>query len=214
MTEIMGKPPINPLIMVLIPIPVRSLFKSVLRLYGSILSTAFVYLVCLYYFRSKSSNKLIKFFVYEGMGIGTISFFIVSFILATSSVITISDKQKIFIYFLIFFPLIIYGFINAKKVSVKQLKFSHLKIKKNLALERFQTDIFNTRHLIKIRQRCKKSKKDVGSLVTKLVSTNRFKNLYWGQLFNFCLRFLFFPQNFTPRDAHCISDKTSRDVPN
>ena len=106
----------------------------------TILSTAFVYLVCLYYFRSKSSNKLIKFFVYEGMGIGTISFFIVSFILATSSVITISDKQKIFIYFLIFFPLIIYGFINAKKVSVKQLKFSHLKIKKNLSFV-FLSDI-------------------------------------------------------------------------
>ena len=30
---------------------------------------------------------------------------------------------------------------------------------------------------------------------------NRFKNLYRGQLFNFC--FLLFPENFTPRDAHC-----------
>jgi len=99
----------------------------------TILSTAFVYLVCLYYFRSKSSNKLIKLFVYEGMGIGTISLFIVIFILAISLVITISDTQKIFIYFLIFFPSIIYGFINAKKVSVKQLKFSHSKIKKNLS---------------------------------------------------------------------------------
>ena len=66
----------------------------------TILSTAFVYLVCLYYFRSKSSNKLIKLFVYEGMGIGTISLFIVIFILAISLVINISDNQKIFIYFL------------------------------------------------------------------------------------------------------------------
>ena len=46
----------------------------------TILSTAFVYLVCLYYFRSKSSNKLIKLFVDEGMGIGTISLFIIIFI--------------------------------------------------------------------------------------------------------------------------------------
>ena len=99
----------------------------------TILSTVFVYLVCLYYFRSKSSNKLIKLFVYEGMGIGTISLFIVIFILAISLVITISDTQKIFIYFLTFFPSIIYGFINAKKVSIKQLKFSHSKIKKNLS---------------------------------------------------------------------------------
>ena len=106
----------------------------------TILSTAFVYLVCLYYFRSKSSNKLIKLFVYEGMGIGTISLFIVIFILVISLVITISDTQKILIYFLTFFPSIIYGFINAKKVSVKQLKFSHSKIKKNLSFV-FLSDI-------------------------------------------------------------------------
>ena len=106
----------------------------------TILSTAIVYLVCLYYFRSKSSNKLIKFFVYEGMGIGTISLFIVIFILLISLVITISDTQKTFIYFLTFFPSIIYGFINAKKVSVKQLKFSHSKIKKNISFV-FLSDI-------------------------------------------------------------------------
>ena len=106
----------------------------------TILSTALVYLVCLYYFRSKSSNKLIKFFVYEGMGIGTISLFIVIFILIISLVITISDTQKILIYFLTFFPSIIYGFINAKKVSVKQLKFSHSKIKKNISFV-FLSDI-------------------------------------------------------------------------
>ena len=106
----------------------------------TILSTVFVYLICLYYFRSKSSNKIIKFFVYEGMGIGTISLFIVIFILAISLVITISDTQKIFIYFLTFFPSIIYGFINAKKVSIKQLKFSHSKIKKNLSFV-FLSDI-------------------------------------------------------------------------
>lgn len=106
----------------------------------TILSTALVYLVCLYYFRSKSSNKLIKFFVYEGMGIGTISLFIVIFILIISLLITISDTQKILIYFLTFFPSIIYGFINAKKVSVKQLKFSHSKIKKNISFV-FLSDI-------------------------------------------------------------------------
>ena len=98
----------------------------------TILSTAFVYLVCLYYFRSKSSNKIVKFFVYEGMGIGTISLFVVIFILMVSLVVTINDAQKIFIFFIISFPSIIYGFFNAKNVSVKQLKFSHSKIKKNL----------------------------------------------------------------------------------
>ena len=31
----------------------------------------------------------------------------------------------------------------------------------------------------------------------------RLKNLYRGQLFNFCFP-RFFPENFTPRDAHCF----------
>ena len=99
----------------------------------TVLSTAFVYLVCLYYFRSKSSNKFIKLFVYEGMGIGTLSLFIVFFILLISLVLNISDIQKIFIFLMIFFPSIIYGFLNAKKVIIKQLKFSHSKIKNNLS---------------------------------------------------------------------------------
>ena len=106
----------------------------------TIFSTAFVYLICLYYFRSKSGNKIIKFFVYEGMGIGTISLFIVSFISVISLVIIISDTQKIFTYFIIFFPSIIYGFINAKNVSVKHLKFYHSKIKKKLSFV-FLSDI-------------------------------------------------------------------------
>ena len=96
----------------------------------TVLSTAFVYLVCLYYFRSKSSNKIIKLFVYEGIGIGTLSLFIVFFILLISFILNINEAQKIFIFFITFIPLIIYGFFNAKNVSVKQLKFSHSKIKK------------------------------------------------------------------------------------
>ena len=111
---------------------ISSWFGRPTSLQETIVSTTFVYLVCLYYFRSKSSNKIVKFFVYEGMGIGTISLFIVIFILIVSLAITISETHKIFIYFIIFFPSIIYGFLNAKHVSVKQLKFSHSKIKKNL----------------------------------------------------------------------------------
>ncbi|MDA8710904.1 metallophosphoesterase [Alphaproteobacteria bacterium] len=99
----------------------------------TIISTAFVYLVCLYYFRSKSSNKIIKFFVYEGMGIGTISLFIVIFILSISLVFSISETQKIVIFVIIFFPSLVFGFLNAKRVSIKQLKFSHSKIKNNFS---------------------------------------------------------------------------------
>ena len=123
------------------PFEVISLwFGRPTSLQETIISTTFVYLVCLYYFRSKSSNKIVKFFVYEGMGIGTISLFIIIFILIVSLPLSINDTQKIFIFFIIFFPSIIYGFFNAKNVSVKQLKFSHSKIKKNLSFV-FLSDI-------------------------------------------------------------------------
>jgi hypothetical protein len=119
----------------------------------TILSTAFVYLVCLYYFRSKSSNKIVKFFVYEGMGIGTISLFVVIFILMVSLVVTINDAQKIFIFFIISFSSIIYGFFNAKNVSVKQLKFSHSKIKKKSKIyffKRYSHRIKQSKNLKKV----------------------------------------------------------------
>lgn len=102
-------------------------------IFEAIISTTIVFSLCLYYFRSKSTNKIIKFFVYEGMGIGTISLFIVIFILSISLVFNISETQKIVIFVIIFFPSLVFGFLNAKRVSVKQLKFSHSKIKNNFS---------------------------------------------------------------------------------
>ena len=46
-------------------------------IFEAIISTTIVFSLCLYYFRSKSTNKIIKFFVYEGFGIGTVSFFLI-----------------------------------------------------------------------------------------------------------------------------------------
>ena len=41
------------------------------------ITTTLVFSLCLYYFRSKSTNKFIKIFVYEGFGIGAVSFFLI-----------------------------------------------------------------------------------------------------------------------------------------
>lgn len=71
--------------------------------------------------------------MYEGLGIGTVSLFIVFLILIISLVFAVSESQKVFIFFIIFFPSVIFGFLNAKKVSVRKLKFSHAKIKNNFS---------------------------------------------------------------------------------
>jgi predicted MPP superfamily phosphohydrolase len=53
--------------------------------------------------------------------------------LSISLVFTISETQKIIIFVIIFFPSLVFGFLNAKTVSVKQIKFSHSKIKNNFS---------------------------------------------------------------------------------
>ena len=54
-------------------------------------STLVVYFICLYYFRSKNSNKILKFFVYEGVGIGSVSLFIIIPLLLIELLLDIPD---------------------------------------------------------------------------------------------------------------------------
>ena len=42
-----------------------------------IISTLIIFFICLFYFRTKNSNKIIKFIIYEGVGVGSISLFII-----------------------------------------------------------------------------------------------------------------------------------------
>ena len=48
------------------------------------------------------------------------------------------------------------------------------------------------------------------TLLLEMSLADRFKNFYRGQLFIFCLRF--FPQNFTPTDAHCCWQWASKNL--
>ena len=44
------------------------------------------------------------------------------------------------------------------------------------------------------------------------ITANRFKNLNWEQIWIFCLLRFFFPENFTPRDAHCFWQWASKNI--
>ena len=96
-----------------------------------ILSTLVVYFICLYYFRSKNSNKILKFFVYEGVGIGSVSLFIIIPLLFIELLLDIPDKYKLISFFSFQIPLLIYGFLNARLLKIKNLNIKNTLIKRD-----------------------------------------------------------------------------------
>ncbi|MDC3096893.1 metallophosphoesterase [Alphaproteobacteria bacterium] len=102
------------------------------KLHESLLATSLVFALCLYYFRSKSTNKIIKFFVYEGFGIGTVSFFIILPLIVISYFQILIDYQLVIIFFSIQIPAIIYGYMNSKKLKIKRLLIKSNLINKNI----------------------------------------------------------------------------------
>ena len=102
------------------------------KLHESLLATSVVFALCLYYFRSKSTNKIIKFFVYEGFGIGTVSFFIILPLIALSYFQILVNYKLAIIFFSIQIPAIIYGYMNSKKLKIKRLLIKSNLINKSI----------------------------------------------------------------------------------
>ena len=102
------------------------------KLHESLLATSVVFALCLYYFRSKSTNKIIKFFVYEGFGIGTVSFFIILPLIVFSYFQILINYQFVIIFFSIQIPVIIYGYMNSKKLKIKRLLIESNLINKSI----------------------------------------------------------------------------------
>ena len=94
-------------------------------------STLVVYFICLYYFRSKHSTKILKFFVYEGVGIGSVSLFIIIPLLFIELFLDIPDKYKLISFFSLQIPLLIYGFLNARLLKIKNLNIKNTLIKRD-----------------------------------------------------------------------------------
>ena len=101
-------------------------------LFEALLGTTIVFGICLYYFRSKSTNKIIKFIVYEGIGVGTISFFIILPLIIISYFKILIDFHLVVLFFTFQIPVIIYGYINSKKLKIKKLSIESELISKNI----------------------------------------------------------------------------------
>ena len=77
-------------------------------LFEVLLGTTIVFGICLYYFRSKSTNKIIKFFVYEGIGVGTVSFFIILPLIIISYVQILIDFHLVLLFFTFQHPVLVH----------------------------------------------------------------------------------------------------------
>ncbi len=98
----------------------------------ALIGTTIVFGICLYFFRSKSTNKIIKFFVYEGFGVGTVSFFIILPLIAISYLKILNDFQLAFLFFTIQIPAIIYGYLNSKNLKIKKIFLESNIVHKNI----------------------------------------------------------------------------------
>ena len=94
-------------------------------LFEAMLGTTTVFGICLYYFRSKSTNKIIKFFVYEGIGVGTVSFLIILPLIIISYLQILIDFHLVLLFFTFQIPTIIYGYLNSKFARSKTIKGSY-----------------------------------------------------------------------------------------
>lgn len=105
------------------------IFNNSINVKLSIILTLIFSILIIFYFRSYNTFFLLKFFVYEGMGIGFISFFIVNIALIISY-LDILDKKLIGI--LVIFIIILVttiGLIYGRLIFVKNIKISSKKIK-------------------------------------------------------------------------------------
>lgn len=164
------------------------LFNEIVNRRLSFFYTIIISILIIFYFRSYNSLKPLRFFIYEGMGIGFISFWVVtifyilnlfipniSFILGIISIIIIIILTLISLFF-------------GNKVYSKEINISSNKISKNISFI-FISDVHlgsnNAKHIIKIISKIKEKKYDfiliggdlVDSSSVHLLPLNEFKKL-------------------------------------
>lgn len=144
---------------------------------SSLLYSLFISILIIFYFRSKNTFPPLKFFIYEGMGIGFISFWIINISLIINY-FRIIDKQTLGILalFLIIIMSLV-GFLYGRLIFTKTIKITTNKIKKQSNII-FISDVHlgtNTiSHLQKILNKIKNLKYDFILIGGDLIDSSSF----------------------------------------
>ena len=144
----------------------------------SIINTVIFFILIVFYLRSHSTFKPLKMFVCEGLGIGFISFLIISISLLINSFSSISQKSIGVMSLIIIMAISIYGMLNARRVLLKKITIKSSKINKNYNII-FISDVHlgtnKSKHLSKILNKIKTLEYDFLLIGGDLIDSSSFK---------------------------------------
>ena len=144
----------------------------------SIINTVIFFILIVFYLRSHNTFKPLKIFVYEGLGIGFISFLIISISLLINSFSSISQKSIGVMSLIIIMAISIYGMLNARRVLLKKITIKSSKINKNYNII-FISDVHlgtnTSKHLSKILSKIKTLEYDFLLIGGDLIDSSSFK---------------------------------------
>jgi uncharacterized protein len=143
----------------------------------SLINTAIFYVLIIYYLRSHNTFKPLKIFVYEGLGIGFISFMVISVSILINLLGFFQETSIGITSLIIIFILSAYGIINARNISIKNIELTSAKINNNFSII-FLSDIHlgtnSTKHLKKILNKIKTIKYDFIIIGGDLIDSGSF----------------------------------------
>ena len=144
----------------------------------SIINTVIFFILIVFYLRSHSTFKPLKIFVYEGLGIGFISFLIISISLLINLFSSISEKSIGVMSLIIIMAISIYGMLNARRVLLKKITIKSSKINKNYNII-FISDVHlgtnTSKHLSKILSKIETLEYDFLLIGGDLIDSSSFK---------------------------------------
>ena len=143
----------------------------------SLINTAIFFTLIIYYLKSHNTFKPLKIFVYEGLGIGFISFIVISFSILVNLSGIFKETSIGITSLIIIFIISAYGMINARNISIKNVELTSAKIRNNLNII-FISDVHlgtnTTKHLKKILNKIKTIKYDFIIIGGDLIDSSSF----------------------------------------
>ena len=144
----------------------------------SLINTSIFFTLIIYYLKSHNTFKPLKIFVYEGLGIGFISFMVISFSILVNLSGIFKETSVGITSLIIIFIISAYGMINARNITIKNVELTSAKIHNNLNII-FISDVHlgtnTTKHLKKILNKIKTLKYDLIIIGGDLIDSSSFK---------------------------------------
>ena len=155
----------------------KLLFNQTQSFQYSLINTLIFYILILYYLRSHSTFKPLKIFVYEGLGIGFISFIIISICVVFNFILQISTFFIGIGSLILIILIYLYGSYNARTINIKEIDIKSSSIKKNHQIL-FISDVHlgtnNKKHLVKIIKKINKLNFDFLLIGGDLIDSSSF----------------------------------------